>query len=514
MDREIRRRLLILAAVTTVTAWFSNTFYFPDEHYQVLEFMGLKLGITPASELPWEFAARIRPWFQPSVYFLIAKPLQALGVRDMFTIVFVLRLLTGLFSLAALAAFVRAVLPSIEGMDEKRSFVRYLPLFGFLPYLFVRTSSETFSAAFFALGLAVAMGGKTGSRLALAGLLCGLAFESRYQTGLMGLGLFAWLAVMARVRAGGLVAFLGGGLVALLIGAVADHWGYGAWVFPPLGYVDVNLVQGVAAHQFGREPVFAYLYLLPAQIFFAITLGLMAGMVAMWLRNPRHAVTWASLPFVFAHLLIAHKEARFLFPLAILATAFPVLGFSPQLPRWRATFGRVWNWRRSAAVKTVTAISVVAMIYFALYPFGVRPHMPMAKYLYRHGPGTVYSLGAPFQSYPLYRTADFKSEKLDPARLSSLLDQGAVYLINDKPVPPPLPQDVHATLLYSEFPLARFGFGQAGADYIAGYTAFAARHGFLKLLPLYWYTLYRLERDPENRNRFSGKLRDQKESRA
>ncbi len=156
MDRELRRSLLILAAVTIVTAWFSNTFYFPDEHYQVLEFMGFKLGITPASELPWEFAARIRPWFQPLVYFLIAAPLRALGMADMFTIVFVLRLLTGLFSLAALAAFVRAILPTIEGQDEGRAFMRYLPLFGFLPYLFVRTSSETFSAAFFALGCCAA----------------------------------------------------------------------------------------------------------------------------------------------------------------------------------------------------------------------------------------------------------------------------------------------------------------------------------------------------------------------
>jgi phosphatidylinositol glycan class B len=494
MDREIRRSLLILAAVTIVTAWFSNTFYFPDEHYQVLEFMGFKLGSTPASELPWEFAARIRPWFQPLVYFLIAKPLQGLGVRDMFTIVFVLRLLTGLFSLGALAAFARAILPTIEGQDEKRAFARYLPLFGFLPYLFVRTSSETFSAAFFALGLAVAMGGKTASRLALAGLLCGLAFESRYQTGLMGLGLFAWLAVMARVRAAGLAAFLGGGFVALLIGVVADHWGYGAWVFPPLGYVDVNLVQGVAAHQFGREPVFAYLYLLPAQIFFAVTLVLMAGMVAMWLRNAGHVVTWATLPFVLAHLLIAHKEARFLFPLALLATAFPVLGFSPRLPRWHRTFERLWRWRKSAVAKAVSAVSVAAMIYFALYPFGVRPHMPMAKYLYRHGPGTVYSLGAPFQSYPLYRAAGFSSRRLNAVQLSSLLDHGPVYLISDKPVPPLLPSGAHATLVYSEFPLARFGYGQAGADYIAGYTAFARRHGFLKLLPLYWYTLYRVER--------------------
>src|SRR5690348_7871212 len=494
MDSALRRSLLILAGVTMVTAWFSNTFYFPDEHYQVLEFMGFKLGITPASELPWEFAARIRPWFQPLVYFLIARPLRALGLTDMFTLVFVLRLLTGLFSLVALAAFARAILPTIEGQDERRAFVRYLPLFGFLPYLFVRTSSETFSAAFFALGLAAALGEKNVSRLALAGLLCGLAFEARYQTGLMGLGLFAWLAAMARVRAAGLAAFLGAGLAALLIGAVADHWGYGAWVFPPLGYVDVNLVEGVAAHQFGREPVFAYLYLLPAQVFFAITLVLIAGMVAMWLRNPRHVVTWATFPFVLAHLLIAHKEARFLFPLVILATAFPVLGFSPRLPRWRQTFERLWSWRKGAAAKAVAAMSVAAMVYFALYPFGVRPHMPMAEYLYRHRTGAVYSLGTPFPPYPLYRPAGFRSEWLDRAQLSSLLDHGPVDLLSDRPVPPPLPPHAHATLLYSEFPLARFGYGQAGANYIAAYTAFAARHRFLKLLPLYWYTLYRVER--------------------
>src|SRR4051812_34704585 len=102
MDRELRRSLLILGAVTIVTAWFSNTFYFPDEHYQILEFMGLKLGVTPASGLPWEFSARIRPWFQPMVYFLVARPLRVFGLTDMFAITFLLRLLTGLFSLAAL----------------------------------------------------------------------------------------------------------------------------------------------------------------------------------------------------------------------------------------------------------------------------------------------------------------------------------------------------------------------------------------------------------------------------
>jgi phosphatidylinositol glycan class B len=495
MDSQLSRSLAVLAAVTLVTAWFSNTFYFPDEHYQVLEFMSYRLGITAAPDLPWEFSAHIRPWLQPLIYFLIAKPLLLIGLKDMFVVTFILRLATGIFSLAALALFARAILLTIGGAEERRAFLTYLPLLGFLPYLFVRTASETFSAAFLALALAWAMGARSIVGLALAGLFCGLAFDSRYQTGLVGMGLLAWLWIIARVRIAGLATFLGGGLVALAIGALADRWGYGQWVFPPLGYVDVNLVQGLAAHQFGREPIFAYLYLLPAQIFFAITLVLMAAMVAMWLRNPRHVVSWASFPFVLVHIAVAHKEARFLFPLAILSTAFPVLGFSPRLPLGQESFARIWSWRRSWAAKVVTAISLLAMVYFAVYPFGVRPHMPMAEYLYRHWQGPIYSFSAPFQSYPMYRPAGFRSERLkDEAALGTLLEKGPIFVMAEVPVPPVLPAGAHAELIYSEFALARFGYGQSAADYIAGYTRFAARHPFLRLLPLYWYTLYRVER--------------------
>ncbi|HKU65010.1 MAG TPA: hypothetical protein VJQ06_08125 [Rhizomicrobium sp.] len=501
MDRELRRSLVLLGAVTMVTAWFSELYYHPDEHFQILELMSWKLGVTPVSELMWEFPAHIRPWLQPLLYFLIAKPLILLGVTDMFTIVFVLRLATGLFSLGALAVFVRALLPTIESQEEKRAWVRYLPLFGFLPYLFVRTSSEAMSAAFFAIGLSWAIGEKSARRLALAGLFCGLAFECRFQTAFLGLGLFAWLAIIARARPGALAAFVGGGLAALALAAPVDRWGYGMWVFPPYDYFHINVVQGVATNRFGGEPVFAFLYLTPAQIFFAITLILMAAMLAMWLRNPRHPLTWATVPFVLAHMAIGHKEARFLFPMAILSTAFPVLGFSPRLPRWRAAFARLWRWRDSWPMKGVAALSLLGMTYFALYPFGLRPHMPMAHYLYRHWPGTIFSFSDPFLSYPMFRPAGFRSEKLrDQDQLEALLDKGPVYLMSRLPLPPPVPQRVRVTLLYSEFPLTRFGYGPAGADYIRGLAAFSDKYPVLRILPLYWYTLYRVERSATMRS--------------
>ena len=53
----LRRALVLLAVVTAITAWFSETFFFPDEHFQILEFMAMKLGLTNPGDLPWEYGA-------------------------------------------------------------------------------------------------------------------------------------------------------------------------------------------------------------------------------------------------------------------------------------------------------------------------------------------------------------------------------------------------------------------------------------------------------------------------
>jgi GPI mannosyltransferase 3 len=187
---------------------------------------------------------------------------------------------------------------------------------------------------------------------------------------------------------------------------------------------------------------------------------------------------------VALRVLVAHKEARFLFPLAILATSFPVLGF--------ASFSPIWAWRDGWAAKAITALSLIFMAYLALYPFGVRPHMPMAQFLYRHPPGMVASLTPVFESYPLYKPTDYRPVRMTSAQFDAALARGPVLLMSQTPT---LPPGIHAnaTLLYSEFLFAE-GHAQAGTDYIAGYTVFANRARFLKLLPLYWYTLYRVER--------------------
>jgi len=276
--------------------------------------------------------------------------------------------------------------------------------------------------------------------------------------------------------------------------------GYGAWCFPPWNYFDTDLLQGYAARASGASPFYAYFYLLPGNIFFPIVVFLLAAMIVACLRNPRHYVTWATAPFFVVHCLLAHKEERFLFPLAILATSYPVLAFSPSPDRLFGAFGRLWPYRRSILAKAVGWSAAAAMLFLAVYPFGIRPHMKMAKYVYRHFSAglTAYTFDeVPFASYPIYRPPHYRSDRLrSRGELDALLVKGPVYLYSETPTIPGqiLPPSVHADLLYSEFPFA------ADPHLAPWGTRLMCEYADLrKKTPLHpprlaWMTLFRLQR--------------------
>lgn len=488
----LNRGFAVLAAVTLVTGWFSETFFFPDEHFQILEFMAMKLGITAPSDLPWEYAAKLRPFLQPFLYYLITAPLYALGVRDPFALMTVLRLATGIFSLAALFVFAQTFMERLTRQDEQRAYARMLPFMGFLPYLFVRTASETAACAFFMFALVLAQKGG-GKRLAVAGLLAGLAFECRYQTAFMSLGLMAWLWFQARIKPGALAAFVAGGVAAVALAAVVDRWGYGVWCFPPWNYFDVNLIQGVASKSFGTSPFYAYLYLELGTLFAPITAMLVIAGIVAAIRSPRHVVTWVTVPFVLIHCLMAHKEERFLFPLAILATTWPVLAFA-NLPKW-------WALRHSLLAKLVGWSAAAAMAFLAVYPFGIRPHMRMAKYLYNAFPHGLqaYSFEAErFENYPMVRPKPYRIDILfDHQDLQAALNKGPVYLFSDTPtLPVRLPNGVGARLEYSDFILARSH--AAMATRVMCRYADLKRNGPIHPPRLAFLTLFKIERGIAN----------------
>jgi phosphatidylinositol glycan class B len=477
----VLRHVALIAFVTLVTAWFSYAFFHPDEHFQVIEFMRMKLGHLTGSELPWEHAAQIRPWLQPFGYWAIARVLESLSVHDIFTLCFFLRLVTAALNLGALAMFLRTSLPWLPTIEESRAYIRAITFVGWWPYLFVRTSSESASMAALVAAVALLLDGArpvTNERRWITpamhkvvpplfgGMLLGLAFEARFQTAIASMAFLGWLVAVGRPSWRGLVLLSAGGLVALALGAVADRWGYGVWGFPAWSYVRANLLQGVAA-TYGVDPVAAYVWLLPANIFSPAVLAVMACMLVAWVRAPWHPLTSLTFPFVAVHSLISHKEERFLFPIAVFAVALLPVALGPSFcatGRRAIVTERFANWawprRYGTLVKLIAASSLLSMTFLAFVPLGWNHHVRFSRFVHDR-------IGESFRAtvlpdvdvgYPPFHGRVYDVDVATPVEVVERMKRGdsRAWLVANQPVLcTGTLLDQQAELVYSELPTYR-----------------------------------------------------------
>jgi GPI mannosyltransferase 3 len=447
-----RRALAVTLLAMCVTAWFSIGYFAIDEYFQVLEPVRFALGQSESFTLPWEIRERLRPMLQPFLYFAIAK---TLGLRDPFVIGFASRLATGLACVGALALYLRTTLPWFQDEDEKRIHLRVATLTGFLPYLFVRTSSETFSLAAATAAFALLLEGSTPPafaivaaprRLVLAGLLFGVAFEARYHTAFITLAMLVWMRIVARAPWRSLAFVASGGLVALFCGALADRWGYGEWTFPAWRYFQANILEGAAAY-FGSDPPFAFFWMLPANVFLPIVVALLALAVVAWWRERRHPLTWATLPFFLVHNLIGHKEERFVFPIALLATGLVTLALRSS--------PRLWALRSGGLAKALVVVNVALMALLALHPLGWNHHVRFTRFVHDHVGDELRAHALPdFElGLPAYHGRVYDVEKSDAASIARRIDDGTAkeWLVTDLPVLPPELRG-KATLVWTELP--------------------------------------------------------------
>ena len=90
--------LVHLAAI-----WFTLGFMQEDEHFQILEFAGLKLGWTQPQLLPWEFASRIRPALQP---IMVLATSRFFSLLNPYIIALIFRFFAGIFGWAVSLIFI------------------------------------------------------------------------------------------------------------------------------------------------------------------------------------------------------------------------------------------------------------------------------------------------------------------------------------------------------------------------------------------------------------------------
>jgi hypothetical protein len=299
-------------------------YFHADELGQITGFYAVKLGLLSPASLEWEYAARMRPWLQPALYHLLLQPwVTWLGYDHV-----VAERALALVQLAWLAALLPLFLvaaPEVDGEAAASPWWRWGSVAAgclwFVPSMMLRHSSEAFSTSSLAASLGAWVLAERGRRplawALVAGALAGLAFEGRFQVGLFVAGF--WLALLVgadRRRLGRLLAYAAALVVVLGIGVAVDGWGYGAPTLSAWNYVRENIVNDRAARDFGTRPWHAYFgWGLAYTLNPLLWLWLGRAAVVTWRRPFARALTVGSAVFLLAHVLLAHKEPRFLMPM-------------------------------------------------------------------------------------------------------------------------------------------------------------------------------------------------------
>ncbi|MBZ4192660.1 hypothetical protein [Niabella beijingensis] len=350
--------LLIIIILYIIASFTLVGYYHPDEHFQILEFAQAKMGRLDRSGMAWEFHYAMRPSLQP---WMVVGLQKVIGYSNPYTTALVLRLATALLSLWAILRFIRVVRPAFKG-KWLIAFVLMSFLIWYLPYLNVRFSSETWSGLFFLLGLSYVAGAEKLSRVQalFCGLLLGIAFLCRYQVAIMIIGLLLWSVIIKKERISNILLVIAGCTFIAAIGVVMDYYFYGYWTLSVWNYYNMNIVHDRAS-AFGTTDSFSFLM----QVIDAMTIPVGAvvlfTLLLIIIYRPRSFIVWIIMPFLVIHLIIPHKEVRFLFPLVNLTAYTIILG--AQIIRER-TKNINLRPRQSEVAKGVFAATIYVVILF------------------------------------------------------------------------------------------------------------------------------------------------------
>jgi phosphatidylinositol glycan class B len=298
-----------------------------DEYSQIFEFAAWKLGYVGHEDLRlWEFDSQMRPsvqiWAVVEVYRLLGL---ISGEVNPFAVNYLIYFFSALLAIVSILVFTGAFIQRVT--PKYRDHFVILSLFSWLVlYTNPHFNSENLCGHFLLLGtglLYARIDNPSWRRLLVAGLFLGLSFCCRFQAGFAILGLMAWFFITAwkRSQMASWVLLMASLLLTVaFFNVMLDHWFYGHWVFSPYNYYVQNIATGTMNRASGTSPWFAYLFLVAMYAPFGP-----AYVVAFFhqvIRQRFDILTWIITPFVLFHVLIGHKEVRFL---------LPMLGFMPVL---------------------------------------------------------------------------------------------------------------------------------------------------------------------------------------
>ncbi len=302
--------LLMLAAFCSVG------YYQADEHYQLLEFAGLKLHLNQAENLPWEYHEKMRASIQPFIVILLYRLLHCFSITSPFIVVLFLRILSACLAFYSMFKFHRYMSLKITNEKLKRWYTFLSFLTWFLIFNSVRFSSENWSGAIFFIALVIYLQTDKNDFLKYVwiGCLLGFSFLFRFQSIFLILGLFAWSILIQKIRIK-IVSYVSAGFVLIfLFGILLDSLFYESFTISSWNYFYQNILNHRAS-TFGESPwtfYFTEAYKIGIAPF---SLVYIVAVLCYVFWKPKDVLTWCLVSFLGVHFLIAHKELRFFFPI-------------------------------------------------------------------------------------------------------------------------------------------------------------------------------------------------------
>jgi len=382
---KYRKWILLGIIVHLITAVFSVGYYHVDEHFQVLEFTSLKLELAEEENLPWEYRTQLRPTIQPAFAYLLIKAMNSISLDNPFFHATLLRLISALLSLYCLLLLILSLYPEIKSEFLIKWFI-FLSLFiWFMPYLHVRFSSENWSGLFFFFGFALLNMNYSGQdsdksyiKTLIVGIMLGISFVLRFQIGLLIGGYFLWLIYIKKENWSRLFLLSSGIVLIIIVGILIDYWYYGEWTVTAWNYFKVNLLEGKTS-EFGLEPWWFYIEEIVVKGVPPYSIFLIISAFLVWIKYPKHAVTWITIPYLAVHSIIGHKELRFLFSLIYIIPFLIV--FSLQVIQNDQKFSKIKNLLKASKKPNLILFMIINSALVIVLSF--KP-ADMHIYLYQH----------------------------------------------------------------------------------------------------------------------------------
>ena len=234
-----RNSFLIACVVYLFSAYHSIGFYHADEHYQILEFANMKLGNSPAEELPWEYDKKIRPVVQVSFAMVVIRSLQQISITSPYTQALVLRCITALLILLTSTFFIRKTRYLFTDLKQEKWYILSSYFLWFLPFLSARFSSEIWSGVFFLWMISLYLEKDTSKRnVFLMGFLAAVSFLFRFQIAFALFGFFSWLFFMRVESKRFYLKYITAFIMVLIFGFLLDSWFYETLTFTPFNYLN------------------------------------------------------------------------------------------------------------------------------------------------------------------------------------------------------------------------------------------------------------------------------------